>query len=186
MKNTLDLLAFAEYLRRSDVSERFAMADFYEMDLMKGIFILVKAQDLQKIFPFLAHSKLLVDCIHSLFANTLSCFHQSISLCREIFCTSSCLLNLDLLPYCWKPFKFQEVLISCKTIRKTFGRRVFKIFVRVAANQRHTVFKRNRWKTTECIVTGVYLHVTLFRKHAKDKAAEKESDTAMQMTLEHA
>lgn len=41
-------------------------------------------------------------------------------------------------------------------------------------------------KPRECIVTGVYLHVTSFRKHAKDKAAEKESDTAMQMTLEHA
>ena len=42
---------FAKYLRKSDVSEnsKFIMTDFYEMDFMKRIVILVKVDEMCKI-----------------------------------------------------------------------------------------------------------------------------------------
>ena len=46
-----------------------------------------------------------------LFGIPLSCFHQNISRC-----TNSCFLRFDFMLYCWKPFKLQEVLISCEAL----------------------------------------------------------------------
>ena len=42
---------FAKYLRKSTFQRtaKFIMADFYEMDFMKGIVILVKADEMYKI-----------------------------------------------------------------------------------------------------------------------------------------
>ena len=52
--------------------------------------------------------------------------------------------------------------------------------MRVAANQRHVICKRNHWKNPEDIVTDVYI----FMLH-KDIAAEKQSDILIQMALKH-
>ena len=56
----------------------------------------------------LVRSKEILHCIHMLFANPSTRFHQNISIC-----TNSCFLRPDLLPCSWKPFRFQEVLVSC-------------------------------------------------------------------------
>ena len=55
------------------------------------------------------------------------------------------------------------------------------IFVKVTANYRHVICKRNRWKIPEHIVTGVYI----FMNACRDGAAEKQFDNVIQMTLEH-
>ena len=59
-----------------------------------------------------------IHCIHILSVNALSRFHYNVSFCFEIFCTNSCFLKLYLSPYCWKPFKLREELISRETVTK--------------------------------------------------------------------
>ena len=47
---------FAEYIRRSDVSgstKKFIMANFYEIDFLKGIVILVNVDEMCKILKSL-------------------------------------------------------------------------------------------------------------------------------------
>ena len=46
---------FAEYFRKSDVSEntKFTMTNLYEMDFMKGIVILLKVDQIYKILKSL-------------------------------------------------------------------------------------------------------------------------------------
>ena len=53
---------FTEYLRKSDVSEnnKVYMVDFYKMDFMKGIVILVKVDKMYHILKF-ARQHLLVE-----------------------------------------------------------------------------------------------------------------------------
>ena len=52
--------------------------------------------------------------------------------------------------------------------------------MRIAANQRHVICKRNHWKSPDDIVTDVYI----FMSH-KDTAAEKQFDILIQMALKH-
>ena len=56
------------------------------------------------------------------------------------------------------------------------------VFVRVAANQRLIICKRNCWKIPEHIV--YLLCFTLFRMHVRNTAPEKELDIAIQITQE--
>ena len=48
---------FAEYLRKSDVSEieKFIVADFYQIRFMKGIAILVKVDEMYNILMSTSH-----------------------------------------------------------------------------------------------------------------------------------
>ena len=46
---------FAEYLRKSDKIAKFIMPDFYEMDFMKDIVILVKLDEMYNIFKSATH-----------------------------------------------------------------------------------------------------------------------------------
>ena len=59
------------------------------------------------------------------------------------------------------------------------------IFMGVAANQRYVSCEKNWRRNLDYIITVHYLHVTLFKMHVGDTAAEKEFDTAIQMALEH-
>ena len=55
------LMNFAEYLKKSNVSEnrKVIMANFYKMDLMKGIAILVKVDDMYNTLKSVNHCLLL-------------------------------------------------------------------------------------------------------------------------------
>ena len=79
-------------------------------------------------------SKEILHCIHKLYANPWSYFHQNVSLR-----SNSCFLRSELWPLPWKPFKFQD-----------------------AANHRHVICNINRLKIPTDIAAYSYIFKLLY------------------------
>ena len=108
------------------------------------------------------------------------------SFCCEIICSNSCFLKFDLLPYCWKPFKFQEVLTSRESHKNVQLKHILSRWIHFQNVSSSWELQQIRdllyvgeiaKKTLSTLFIFNFLPcLTLFRMYVRDTAAEKELD----------
>lgn len=102
-------------------------------------------------------------------------FYQNLSLYCEIFFTNHCFLYFDMMPFCWKPFRYQETSVSCKIYRKKVqSKHLFRIkyIFKIAANQRNILHGRERNHLKNRYSSVFYFHVVLFKMRERDIVTE--------------
>ena len=137
--------------------EKFIIANFYEMDFMKGVVILEKVDEMYKFL-----NSLLAYCFCSRDESDIFAIHLVVFI--KTF-------HIALIPDSWiwsivgNHSNFRNYWFHAKHSHKHFVETRL-VFVRVEENQGHVIWRRNCWKVPVWN-WFLYLHVTLFRMHVE-------------------
>ena len=107
-----------------------------------------------------------------------------VSLFHEKFCTNYSFLKSDLLPYCWKTVKYQDVMSeTChekvqlriwgltSSAETTLVSALFSkwfLILRIVTNQRYIVSKKNCWKNPWAKLVSIAFIVIMKKKLLKE------------------